>query len=33
MTPQLRHWLRVLAFGIALGVVMFVGYLLLGMIP
>jgi hypothetical protein len=30
---QLRHWLRVLLLGIALGIVLFLGHLLAGMLP
>lgn len=33
MKAALRHWLRVLLFGVLLGVAMFVAYLLLGMLP
>lgn len=33
MKAPLAHGLRILALGVALGIVLFVGYLLLGMLP
>jgi hypothetical protein len=33
VNPTLRYWLRVLSLGLALGVLLFLGYLALGMLP
>lgn len=32
MKPGLRHWLRVALLGVALGILLWVGYLALGML-